>query len=370
MAFRVFLYAVIGLCVVVGIPMPGEAADPQGAQLPSTTDSQALKAALDQANASIAQSDRSFRQKMAEYDDQLRRIDAVLGSATVNQAKANALQEKVQVLESTAKAKEDDRTRQLDARYEAGKQALAKMDESLAVISFMNELTDLTGLITIEASPRSDDDFRNGWDRLAQWGLGVGTVAGGVVALASKNQDVQRIGLGVGATAAATTVLIQAIFGKFGVSQSSAADKLQSKIEALEISRRAFDHFSERSKLIRSFVESNTKFSGELAKFRKTYDEVGVLVVADVAQKKRAVLADLLSILPKFDAAIGEIPQILDSFKASASTLKRYTKVDQVEQRMGALEVKVDGLRAKYNELAAKVLGLSHEIRRTLMPIP
>jgi hypothetical protein len=278
-----------------------------------------------------------------------------LGGTTADRAKADKLiEDKVDALTKLAAARSEKRAQLVTERYQKGDDLLGDMMGSAATVMFVAQLLSVEAMLSRSTNLWRDEDFRNGWDVLSDWGMiigGVVGIVGGVAFAAGKDSDATSAGaatLATGAGVATLSKLGGSVFGKQN------GDALKEKAQFIEFTRRAYDDLSSRIDTVKAVRESAAQFTSELGSFRTKYGDPNKFapkgaVSLSSDELKQMAINELQVKVQRYAAIVAQVSTLLNAYDV---LVKKYEKspVEAVRTDMASLRATLNDARSNYEQ--------------------
>lgn len=285
-------------------------------------------------------------------------IDSLSSIANTNvdvNQKVKALTLKIDAIEKLERVKKENEKQQLNKRYEAGRVAISSMKAGAKIINFTQNVLDLEQTIDRTTNIWSDTTFRNGWNKLEDWGTVAGMVFVAGSAVSGSNETEKIGGIGIGAGILGVSKLLGNLFG---INEK----KLREKMERIDLSVRAYDDLLMRNKQLKFFLASNSSFDNRLTQFEIEY-------LNAKPEKIPLLMAKLLDILDDYKLILRQIPDYLDNIKTvSFGYINDKQKFKELPMKdiFGKIVEKCDEVKKQYNNDVKPILDISPEITQAI----
>ncbi|WP_375745426.1 hypothetical protein NR800_11820 [Corallococcus interemptor] len=251
------------------------------------------------------------------------------------------------------------KSKNTEAKYSNGAELLSSIHGSASTVLLITQLLGAESGISKATNLWADEDFRNAYDNVRDWGTVAGTVAavvGGVVT-ATGNEGTSKAGAWTLAGGAGVIGLSQ-LAGLLGGNESG--DKMKKKAQHIELTRRAYDDLSARVDMVLSLEASNSQFQAELESFQLKYrklenfkadsEQLGSGDIPKSVLQERA-LGQLAAVVERFSVVVAQIDQILNSYEVLVNKYDNSGDpypVPNVVKEMKVLRVRLQKARSNY----------------------
>jgi hypothetical protein len=307
--------------------------------------------------------------KIKEKEEEIKKIEVKIEETKQN-ADKKILIEKIE--KTKEEIKEDKEKKQLvtiDDKYQKGKELIEFMQGSSSTFLLIGQFLALETNLSQIDSIWVDEEFRNTWDAVEQWGTiaGAGVSLVGAVILTNNNENNEKtpgIFLGIGAGTFAVTKLLGTLLGE------DKNKKIKEKTHVIELTRRAYDDLSIRIDHAAKFKKTTETLSRDLKEFKQQYEKIHYCTTENSKEnpcedertvKSRAItelssvsidvlskLEQLSSLIDDYDVLVAKYDQDkkgspYSDLKDSPAIKKIYEIIDEVRKALGEL-------KTNYNE--------------------
>jgi hypothetical protein len=189
------------------------------------------------------------------------------------------------------------------------------MDGSAGTVLLIMQVLHLELLLGKTTNLWNDEQFRNEWDTVNQWGTTLGTlvgVIGSVIAARGGSDSAQRDnGLWTLAGGVGIAGVAQLMGGLLGKDQG---DAMKHKAQVIEFTRKAYDDLGLRIDQVETFERSNNDFLESLAAFKVKFNDPSKWPGSSDADRRRNALVELGVMTGQFTAALNQVPALLKSY--------------------------------------------------------
>jgi len=268
------------------------------------------------------------------------------------------------------------KSKTVDAKYARGAELLSSVHGSTSTVLLITQLLNTESGINKTTNIWRDEDFRNTYDSIRNWGTVVGTVAtvaGGIIAATSDTPEARKAGswtIAGGAGVVGLSQLAGIIWG------NESGDKMKEKAQFIELTRRAYDDLALRVDMVEALEASNAQFQQEVEAFQLNYKNLDSFKTESeklgrkevpVAELQGRALDKLAAIVNRFLVVVGQIDQILNSYEVLVNKYdnpdpKKEYPVVKVKEDMQKLRNKLRMAKENYQKKVKPFLERNGEI--------
>jgi hypothetical protein len=245
-----------------------------------------------------------------------------------------------------------------DDRFKAGKGALIHMQDAVMTVSFIESLLAIQTSLDAATNVWSDNDIRNGFDKLENFGTAIGAIVAAVALAKGGDGSGETAGISVGV--AGLTKLLSAAFG------GQTGGKFEQKAALIELSRHAYDDLLSSTASADALVAKNEAFLKQLQSELASFGDA----TQDEKVKSEKVVA-VLGEVAQFKIVMSQVPDLIANFEI---LLKRYKDHEEkigpdFKSKLAMVGERVE--RAKgYLTGIQNLTKLTVEVERTLQGLP
>lgn len=253
---------------------------------------------------------------------------------------------------------------QLKERYSFGLRAINEMEKGVTLITFMQEILQLQQEINNITNIWSDNDIRNGYDKVGDVLTIVGPlIAGGLIATNNISSDQQKAFAGGGISLVAVGQLLKKLFGK----------ETAKKYEFIDMTRKSYDNLVILNQKLTQFIESNNTLETRLSTFKNKYEKNQLTLTEKKLRKEEANrdLMEVIGFIDEYQIVLSQIPLYIYELKGILLTYSFhfYKEDDKLIQTIDLLKDKAAKVESKYITKVKPLLQVTPELKTSIYGI-